>query len=179
MDRFDRKDYITAIIGLLGVIIGGGITIYGSYMLYQDQQHDEQKNIAKAFDIDITKVNESITPIYDSYAKHYPDSRIYPGLNKPFYSLNNGLYPIFAHDISRFDYNLSSEIFEFYIDIYAAEEDRQYVAEYMKHPSNNNSNESIAATQRLYDMIKIIKKCHDQQIPSIMKQLKEIEESKG
>jgi hypothetical protein len=146
--------------------------------LYQDQQHDEQKNIAKAFDIDITKVNESITPIYDSY-KHYPSRGICLSLDKPFYSLSNGLYPIFAHDISRFDYNLSSEIFEFYIDIYTAEEDRQYVAEYMKHPSNSTTNESIAATQRLSDMIKIIKKCHDQQIPSIMKQLKEIEKSEG
>jgi hypothetical protein len=158
------------LIGFIGLILGALLSFSGNYVLYHEQQSDELKNIAKALDMDIAKIDESITPFYNDYVlKPYPKPGIYVAPTDPFYNLNNGIYPVYAHDISRFDYNLSSEIFEFYIDIYSAEEDRQL---FMQYENSLDNETSFVKNQKLEEMIKIVNKSHSQQIPSIRKQLK-------
>jgi hypothetical protein len=130
---------------ILGAYIGGTMTASNEQTIYQEQLQNEQRNIAKAFDVDIEHVNEAIDMTYQNFANQKsPNYGMYPISKEPFYNLDNGLYPIFAHDISRFNYSLSSEIFEFYSSIYIAERDRQFI---IQNRDSNNKEIKISSLE--------------------------------
>lgn len=59
MDESTKATYITAIIGFIGVMVGGYISYHVTNAFYKKQQSDELKDNAKAIDISLTKFDDS------------------------------------------------------------------------------------------------------------------------
>lgn len=192
-----EPEYTTAAVAFLGAIVGGCLAVAGSMHLYDIQKHDEQKNIAKAIEIDLDSINNSLvfSPYYYSYktdcpinevptsAKftltqssksdlnnssedYYKPSRsvVYPAT--PFYDSRTCLYFVFDHDIYILNYDLSSEIYQFYTDLFQAESDRIYIST-VQMTDNYTNNTKIS---RYGEMKYLIIKCGDE-IPKIEENL--------
>jgi hypothetical protein len=174
---------------ILGAYIGGSMVTSNEQKMYYEQLHDEQKNIAKAIEIDINGLNNSITfyPYYTLYKTKSMKSVINAeilknraislnannfnissdfDLNTDHYAIvlesslyNNKtcLYFVFDHDISSLDYNLSSEIYQFYNDLFYAETDRTYVWQH----DINISDPTNKTWVKYEEMQSLIVKCGD------------------
>jgi hypothetical protein len=119
------KELRTAIVGLLGALIGGGLAFHGSYYaLSQQQEAESQLRIAELQDValalyfDISKIEKEYNNtmyIFSSNAEmsdlDIPDF-IYWTDNRFFSS--DWIYNIFGKDISEFDNIISIELYDFY-----------------------------------------------------------------
>lgn len=130
---------IIAFIGFLGAIIGaivgGTLSYYGSYKLNEKQLKYEQKNIAKSIDVDLKNVSE-YTHFNEYYKFHKNDDLekeesllLDIKLPENLFDDQNLLYFVFNKDITKLEYNISLEIHEFYNDLFKAEEYRKFVKE--------------------------------------------------
>lgn len=116
---------------ILGAMIGGTLTYLATNKLYIKQQQNELKYIATTMKNHFIKLNKSELHHYgELYKNKENESIIGRGIPlSPLY-LDTDLYFEFKHDISKFDEKLSKEIYEFYIDLIAAEKHRNYINEH-------------------------------------------------
>lgn len=101
--------------------------------IYNIQKSEKIKDAAKAIDIKFAKFSG---PKYQQLAKWFKDeSKSTSKLNfiNPLYSQNDIDF-VFRYDISKFDYNLSSEILQFFEDLSEAENARTYIQNNCKNP---------------------------------------------
>ena len=89
----------------------------------------------------------------------------------PLY-LPTDIYFTFKHDISKFDYNLSSNIYQFYTDLFKAEMNRHYI---QNNNMNRDSGKQMICTIKQQDMEANIISCSNK-ISNIRLQLKKIYE---
>lgn len=118
---------------IIGALIGGFCAFSGPYYLWRQQQTKELKTLANAFIIDLERVYNSNFATYFNY-KEKNDIKCGNGYitqDKPFYD-GNGTYFLFAHDIYKFDYELSSKILTFYDDLLSAESSRKFIKTHIK-----------------------------------------------
>lgn len=160
---------------ILGAAVGGILTFLGSYYLWDRQRRDELKNVARAIDIDLERVYESNQDWFDLYKDERKigdfESQGGPVVSlKEFYNCN-GIYFIFNHDISKFDYGLSSQIYTFYSGLLDAESSRQFVVKNKRHLGMKGDDPRLYLSyENMKSMIIFIMG----QIPDIQKQLKEV-----
>ena len=103
------------------VILSAVLLCFGTYIatweITREQQNNEQHNVAQAIYIDIFTTSDRISSAVDSYnlslndTKDAPVILLYP---QPFYT-DNGLYFSFINEISRFDSNLSANVYKYYL----------------------------------------------------------------
>ncbi|MDQ1252745.1 MAG: hypothetical protein QG610_2003 [Euryarchaeota archaeon] len=103
--------------GALGLLVGAILTLACNWILISEQQHLEQKNIAKAIYIDVSVTSDRInnTLIQMEEVKTSLNKSNYSELPslldpRPYYS-NDGTYYIYAHDISKLDTESSGDIY--------------------------------------------------------------------
>lgn len=105
-------------------VIGGIIGFASSFFMWKIQVRYEQKNIAKAFILEISSLEESLKIFVGMFNNPPPDPKIkYISIDQPFYT--NGLFFSFRKEICFFNRELSTSLFTFYTDLLKAEELRQ------------------------------------------------------
>jgi len=100
---------------LLGALVGGTIGFTSSYLMWKKQNRFNQKNIARALYGEISHLEEHLKKLLEH------DSLL---IALPIYS-EQGLFFIFTKEISFFEPELSTKIFDFYGWLNQAENIRQ------------------------------------------------------
>jgi hypothetical protein len=100
---------------VLGAVVGGTIGFTSSYLMWKKQNRFNQKNIASALYLEISRLAEHLKKLLEH------DSLL---LASPIYS-GQGLFFIFTKEISFFEPELSTKIFDFYGWLNKAENIRQ------------------------------------------------------
>jgi hypothetical protein len=162
--------FFTPFIGLIGAIIGGVLSYFGSVHTHKNQIKEERKTTAKAFKLDIETVEKS--PIFNTayilYSK-YPDTP--PGrLQCPFYNKETGLYFIYQHEIAKLDLELSRKITNFYDNLIVAENYRSFIAQNPDFIEQEDGERIV----KCYYMKKMIIKCGDK-IPELKEELEKVQ----
>lgn len=189
MSEFTLTDFILAILVLIGACIGGYWSYRGSQDAIKKQFENEKKTIAKVIDIDLKNIYES------PYFYKYYDAHKYDDLTKndamsiediklpgKLYDDKTLLYYVFTHDIAKLDYNLSSEIFEFYNNLFKADNYWDFVLKNILPYSEQymlcieNKRMQDLTLQRYHEMKFLIIKCGDK-IPELREKLKEVYDS--
>lgn len=196
MSEFTLSDFLLAILVLVGACIGGYWSYRGSHDVIKKQLENEQKNIAKAIDIDLKNISTSIE--FNTQYTFYKKTKDYPAeifekiipseLEKKFYNDKNLLYFVFKQDIAKLDHELSFDIYEFYNDLFIAEDLRKLLLKSQNpHVEMVNSdaeliNELIKdvadikkeVLNKKYELFrKLILDCGDN-IPELREKLKEV-----
>lgn len=176
---------LTIVIGFAGVIIGalltGAFTFLSSHVSYLNQSKNELRNIAKAIDIDLGTIYES--PFFNEYYKSYiidKENNVSPSkhmiIPQNSFIEERSLYSIFIHDISKLDYDLSSEIYEFYNDLYQADKYSMFIyqntTKYQQLFKENTSFQE-ATFNDYKTMTCLIIKCKND-IPKLREKLKKV-----
>lgn len=140
MSRSNRSNQVDSVgwkvivfSAVLGSIVGGASTFISSYLLDQHQQDLEEKNVAQAIFIDVSQTSFYLNASLAKYNAGQQYSRngkndstfifYYPN---PYYR-DNGLYFVHSSEISKFNSNLSTEIFQYYNTVLFLENERQYI----------------------------------------------------
>lgn len=115
-----------------GVSSQGSLKI-NAEKLYNIQKSEKIKDAAKAIDMKFAKFSG---PKYQELVKCFKDeskSTLKLNFINPLYSQNDIDF-VYQYDISKFDYNLSSEILQFFEDLSEAENARIYIQNNCKNP---------------------------------------------
>lgn len=197
MNNTEKTTLITSVLALIISASAIVATLYGVHTsidntnhLYQVQQLDEQKNIAKAIDIDIESIynsqgfqdyymtyNNSHYNYSEGYNKHYSDSGdLMPLISSPMYNMNSSLYFVFDHDISQFNYTLSSELYNLYNNLFIAQDDWANAMKIQNQQIPLDDSMIIAYQGYLFDLGDRVVKSYNE-IPTIHQQLKSIYDS--
>jgi len=126
--------------GIIGALIGGAATFYGSYWAWNQQQEtlnqqeiEEQCNIAVAIYIDISSIENKFNYSINRFSLEMINNT--NPLDNPNYIMtttiqyydDNGLYYVFGKDISRFDSDTSTDLYEFYSVVEDIENKRKII----------------------------------------------------
>ena len=189
MSEFTLSDFILAFLVLVGACIGGYWSYRGSQDVFKKQLENEMKNIAKLIDMDLKNIYD-FPYFYDYYDAHkYDDLTINDAISVKdiklpgkLYDNKTLLYSVFTHDIAKFDYSLSSEIFEFYNNFFKADKYWDFVfkntfpsSEQYKLCRENKIMQDLTL-QRYHEMKVLIINCGNK-ILELNKKLQEIYES--
>lgn len=160
-------------------MLGSYLSYRGTDMLNKKQQLNELKNIAKAIDINFEHFSTSEVKKYaELYTKRRSnedpkDPKLFVPMD-PLY-LSTDIYFTFNHDICKFDYKLSSDIYQFYIELFRAEMNRLYIN---ANKMNTKLEVQYLCKFKQKDMEASIIKCGDK-ISDIQLQLKRIYEKEN
>lgn len=127
---------ITLLLGtIIGAVFENLLNYRSSSKLYKKQQLNEIKNIAKAMDISLAEYcKPDFCKIVEEYKTERLDRLKDPTIRTfflpmfPLYSSDDP-YFVFKHDISKFEHNLSADIYQFYNDLIRAEAIRVFIVE--------------------------------------------------
>jgi len=175
-----------AVIGFIGTLVGGLLSYLGSKNAYKYQLKLEHKNIAKAIDIDLNTIFES--PNFKFYYNAYNNDMVngtkidtsqYVIMPDKLYDEKTGLYFVFNHDITKFEYELSSDTYEFYNDLFTAEFYRKYIDqnyhEYREQYKNADDSGIVTTVNTRYGLMRnLIIKCGDK-IPELREKLEKVQ----
>lgn len=174
---FMGDSFTTLLFGaVIGALLQSVFTYRYSDKLYKEQQLEESKKIAKAMDIsfqeysDDKKEFDNFAKLYRSEKKSQQKSHSYPEF--PLYSQDDP-YFAFKRDISRFEYSLSANIYQFYTDLIKAEMYRLYIHRKLKDCRIMNTNPDAGCEIALSEMKSRIISCSDK-LPYIQSELKKI-----
>ena len=126
---------------LVGALVGaliGGVVSYGVSSI-QEGQHQNYVAQALYTDISVTSdvLNLSLTN-YNNYKKNNPSNLTVFISPSPFYT-EHGLYFIYSSDVSKFDSNLSNEIFLYYYNVMMIENERRYLEDHFSAVMNKGN----------------------------------------
>lgn len=136
---------------------------------YKMKKEDELKNIAKALESEIQKIEKSscFSTAYILCTKYPNDSPTpFPCL---FYNKETGLYFTYKHDITKLNSELSTKIYTFYDNLINAENIRSFIAQ-----NHDFFEKDVDRTVKYYDMKRSIKKCGDL-IPELKEELEKVQ----
>jgi hypothetical protein len=181
----NQTDLFTIAIGFIGALVGGLLSYIGVQQVYKNQINDEKKAIAKAIDIDLKTLYDS--PFFSrSYNRALKIVKFKPDENAlemaiplgTLYDDKTLLYFVFSHDIVKFDINLSSEIFEFYNDLFSIEKYSRFIKQnltvgYQLFKDSEKTGESTFDSYK--KMNELIIKCGNK-IPELRKKLQKVHE---
>jgi hypothetical protein len=178
-DTWFNKDQWVNIILSFFVVVGtlGGAYIGGKMNndAYQEQQKIQLKNVAKAIDIDLNRTYHSNLPYYKVYKnnsiliKNDIDPTLVMQPQNAFYDTSNGAFSSFHHDISMFDYDLSTQIFILYDYLLSAESLRQTVNSYETPDQKTDDMVRTFYNNMKFNIVK-----SEELIPVVRQQLKKI-----
>lgn len=180
--------FFIPMLGLIGAIVGGLLSYLGSRHAYKDQLKYDIKNIAKAIDLDLQTIKKSST--FSTAYHHYttdPSTILHtitldvkPHISpNPLYNKETGIYLLYKRDITKLNYDLALNIYEFYNDLFAIENYRllllknpNFILSIHKNPNPVSpiDNECMSGYPK---MTKLIIKCWDN-IPKIRTALKAV-----
>jgi len=168
-------------IAIVSVVLGASFGGVSTYLLSQNQQATEQQNIAQALFLDVSIIEDHFNSTLEdlnlnlnnmnSSEKSLDMIWVDP---RPYYS-NNGLYFGFQKDISKFDTNLSADLYSYYLSIMNIEYKRQYIYNCVTKMNNGQNLSNTEETyMRMYSRTIIIEIIYS--IPEADKIKKEIKE---
>jgi hypothetical protein len=132
--RWDSALTATLVGAIVGALIGGVVS-YGVSYITEDQN---KQNVAQALYTDISTTSNVLNLSlinYNSFKVTNPSDVTIFISPAPFYT-EHGLYYIYASDISKFDSDLSNEIFLYYYNVMIIENERQYIEDHFSEVMN-------------------------------------------
>lgn len=152
----------------------------------KEQLKNERKRIAKMVDIDLKNIYEAQS-FKKYYNAHKNDELTKKGeiklkdikLPGKLYNDKTLLYYSFSHEITKLDYSLSSEIIEFYNDLFKADRYWTFLVDTQFKSYDSYMDNSLlegVIVDRYNDMKMLIKKFGDE-LPVLRTKLQEIYES--
>jgi hypothetical protein len=139
---------------IIGAIVGGAITFYGTTWIWDKQQEalrqqqtEELNNIAGALYIDITIIEERLNKTYMRQSQFRNSSLFDPRypfvVDLPYYH-KNGIYYVLNKEISRFDKVTSRNLYAFYNNIIELENRRDFIERVISNESTSSYDTLLA-----------------------------------
>jgi hypothetical protein len=119
------KNQIVMIV--LGALIASSASLTNSFFILNAQTATEKQNIAKAFSLEITSLQDDLKNMDTGFLNETGQNAVFIQ-ETPFYS-DQGMYFLLQKDIFLLDDNTSQDLFIFYTNLLAAEQDRKLVFE--------------------------------------------------
>lgn len=123
----DENIRIEIMVLIIGVIIGGGLYLANSLILYNMSMNKERTDIAESLYLDVSSFGDYLIAIDREFLANPSDAYIFVQ-QTPIYP-DNGLYFAFQRDISKMDRKVAQDTFTFYYHLLAAERGRNLIYE--------------------------------------------------
>ena len=125
----ERQTKIQIYVLLIGVLIGAGVSLANSLILWNNSLNKEKSDIAEGLYLDVSGLQDSLDLADYEFQHHYDDcdADIFVE-STPLYPAN-GLYYAYQRDIPKLDRKIAKDTFAFYDHLLQAERDRSLIYE--------------------------------------------------
>ena len=123
----DENTKAQIMILIIGVLIGGGLYLTNSLLLWNMSVNKEKSDIAVGLNLDVSSLEDYLVAADREFLANPSDKYIFVQ-GTPLYP-DNGLYFAYQRDISRMDRNVAEDTFTFYTHLLSAERDRNLIFE--------------------------------------------------
>jgi hypothetical protein len=145
----ERQTKIQIYVLLIGVLIGAGVSLTNSLILWNNSLNKEKSDIAEGLYLDVTGLQDSLNLADYEFQHHYDDcdADIFVE-STPLYPAN-GLYYAYQRDIPKLDRNIAKDTFAFYDHLLQAERDRSLIYEINRQGDVRNLTDSELRRQEI------------------------------
>lgn len=123
----DENTKAQIMILIIGVLIGGGLYLTNSLLLWNMSVSKEKSDIAVGLNLDVSSLEDYLVAADREFLAN-PDGRYIFVQATPLYP-DNGLYFAYQRDIPRMDRKVAEDTFTFYNHLLSAERDRNLIFE--------------------------------------------------
>jgi hypothetical protein len=123
----DENTKAQIMILIIGVLIGGGLYLTNSLLLWNMSVNKDKSDIAVGLNLDVSSLENYLVAADREFLAN-PDGRYIFVQATPLYP-DNGLYFVYQRDISRMDRKVAEDTFTFYNHLLSAERDRNLIFE--------------------------------------------------
>jgi hypothetical protein len=145
----ERQTKIQIYVLLIGVLIGAGVSLTNSLILWNNSLNKEKGDIAEGLYLDVSGLQDSLNLADYEFQHHYDDcdADIFVE-STPLYPAN-GLYYAYQRDIPKLDRNIAKDTFAFYDHLLQAERDRSLIYEINRQGDVRNLTDSELRRQEI------------------------------
>ena len=145
----ERQTKIQIYVLLIGVLIGAGVSLANSLILWNNSLNKEKSDIAEGLYLDVSGLQDSLELADYEFQHHYDDcdADIFVQ-STPLYA-DNGLYYAYQRDIPKLDRKIAKDTFAFYGHLLQAERDRGLIYEINREGDVRNLTDSELRRQEI------------------------------
>ena len=123
----DENTKVQITILIIGVLIGGGLYLTNSLLLWNMSVNKEKSDIAVGLNLDVSSLEDYLVAADREFLANPSDKYIFVQ-GTPLYP-DNGLYFAYQRDIPKMDRKVTVDTFTFYNHVLSAERDRNLIFE--------------------------------------------------
>ena len=123
----DENTKAQIMILIIGVLIGGGLYLTNSLLLWNMSVNKEKSDIAVGLNLDVSSLEDYLVAADREFLANPSDKYIFVQAT-PLYP-DNGLYFAYQRDIPKMDRKVTVDTFTFYNHVLSAERDRNLIFE--------------------------------------------------
>ena len=123
----DENTKVQITILIIGVLIGGGLYLTNSLLLWNMSVNKEKSDIAVGLNLDVSSLEDYLVAADREFLANPSDKYIFVQAT-PLYP-DNGLYFAYQRDIPKMDRKVTVDTFTFYNHVLSAERDRNLIFE--------------------------------------------------
>jgi len=127
VNMMDENTKAQIVILIIGVLIGGGLYLTNSLLLWNMSVNKEKSDIAVGLNLDISSLEDYLVAADREFLANPGDKYIFVQAT-PLYP-DNGLYFAYQRDIPKMDRKVTVDTFTFYNHVLSAERDRNLIFE--------------------------------------------------
>jgi hypothetical protein len=127
MNMMDENTKAQIMILIIGVLIGGGLYLTNSLLLWNMSVNKEKSDIAVGLNLDVSSLEDYLVAADREFLANPSDKYIFVQ-GTPLYP-DNGLYFAYQRDIPKMDRKVTVDTFTFYNHLLSAERDRNLIFE--------------------------------------------------
>jgi hypothetical protein len=127
MNMMDENTKAQIMILIIGVLIGGGLYLTNSLLLWNMSVNKEKSDIAVGLNLDVSSLEDYLVAADREFLANPSDKYIFVQ-GTPLYP-DNGLYFAYQRDIPKMDRKVTVDTFTFYNHVLSAERDRNLIFE--------------------------------------------------
>ena len=123
----DQQTKAQIFILIVGILIGGGLYLANSLILYTTSMNQDRSDIAAGLSLDVSSLEDYLLTTDQGFLANAGDRYIFVQAT-PLYP-DNGLYFAYQRDIPKMDRKVAQDTFTFYNHLLSAERDRNLIFE--------------------------------------------------
>ena len=123
----DQQTKAQIYILIVGILIGGGLYLANSLILYTTSMNQDRSDIAAGLYLDVSSLEDYLLTTDQGFLANSGDRYIFVQAT-PLYP-DNGLYFSYQRDIPKMDRKVAQDTFTFYNHLLSAERDRNLIFE--------------------------------------------------
>ena len=123
----DQQTKAQIYILIVGILIGGGLYLANSLILYTTSMNQDRSDIAAGLSLDVSSLEDYLLTTDQGFLANSGDRYIFVQAT-PLYP-DNGLYFAYQRDIPKMDRKVAQDTFTFYNHLLSAERDRNLIFE--------------------------------------------------